>query len=75
MKKLGSYGRKMLGFFMVHFTIIAFYAMSAPWRNSSKDIIAPCLIAMVFNLAVYIGGNVYSTLVKSKYFQPDLVGK
>ncbi len=75
MKKLKAYGRKMLGFFMVHFSVIAIYALTAPWKNPSKEILVPVLAAMVFNLAIYIGGNVFDTLVKSKNFHPELVGK
>ena len=77
MKKIKSYGRKMLAFFMVHFTIIIFYVLSFPWNGSdlSKTAIVPCLGAMVLNAMAYIGGNVWNTYVKSTHFQPDLVGK
>ena len=75
MKKLNSYGRKMLAFFLVHFTIIAIYAMTAPWENQSREIFVSALAGMIFNAAIYIGGNVFDTLVKSKNFHPELVGK
>ena len=75
MKKLATYGRKMLAFFMVHFTIIGLYISTAPWKNPSKDILIPTLGAMLLNAAIYIGGNVFDTLVKSKNFHAELVGK
>lgn len=73
MKKLGSYGRKMLAFFMVHFTIIIFYVLSFPWKNSTA--LVPCLGAMVLNAMAYIGGNIWNAYVKSTNFHPELVGK
>ena len=75
MKKLQAYGRKMLTFFMVHFTLVAFYAMTAPWKSNPQEILVPILAAMILNAGIYIGGNVFDTLVKSKNFHPELVDK
>jgi hypothetical protein len=68
--------RKLIGMIIgivVLTAVIVFIAFKVPSAISPAVIIL-YFVSIVFLITAYIGGNVFSTWVKSKYFRAELQG-
>ncbi len=72
-----TFGRKFFAALMIAacMTTIMMFSLLAVNPSPVTATVIICYFAFItLDFFMYVGGNVYNSFIKSKYFQPDLVG-